>query len=36
LRLLKEGKIPLMAEGGSVEGHELAEKYGIAGANYGG
>lgn len=29
LRLLKEGKIPLMAEGGSVEGRELAEKYGI-------
>jgi hypothetical protein len=34
LRLLKEGKIPLMAEGGSVEGHELAEKYDLGGVNH--
>jgi hypothetical protein len=34
LRLLKEGKIPLMAEGGSVESHELAEKYDLGGVNH--
>ena len=29
LRLFQEGKLPHMAEGGSVDAQELAEKYGV-------